>query len=201
MRNQVLMYVISLKHKSGNGDPQATPTEFSTPCRPHPFPRNSQDCSSILAEWADLRCRTLLPAKGMGDARRNDILSTSDPRAWERLVEPSSQKPTPPVAVDAAAAEPVIQVGQENQGDRHLENLQYTTVPMAEDIDRVRSELVLLRDSILAPAQPQTEGSTSIFDNFEAKNSSRSSRWDAWQALPPWSVCSSPGCPLAEVGQ
>lgn len=137
----------------------------------------------------------------MDGAYRNDILSTSDPRAWERLVEPSSQTPSPP-AVEVVAAEAAIQVGQEGQG-ASPSTLQYTTVPTAVDIERVRSRLVLLRDSMLASEQPHAAGKgvSSIFDDFKTKNSTRSSRWDGWQTVPPWSVCSLPGCPLAEVGQ
>lgn len=130
----------------------------------------------------------------MGDARRNDIIaSTSDLRAWEQLVEPRSQTPTPAAAGMVEAEEATQVGGGQKQGD--------TTVPTAEDVGRARARLVLLRDSMLAPVQPQTDDGTSIFDGFEAKNSTRSSRWDAWQTLPPWSVCSNPECPLAEVGQ
>lgn len=139
----------------------------------------------------------------MDDARRSALLSTSDPRAWERLVDPSSRTRTP-ASEEVVAAEGGEHIGEEKQGDCPWgDTLQYTTVPAAEDVDRVRSKLVLLRDSMLTSTvqPPRTEGGSSIFDNFEAKNSTRSSRWDAWQTLPPWSVCSMPECPLAEVGQ
>lgn len=139
----------------------------------------------------------------MGDALRSDILTSasSDARAWERLVETSAPNPSPPTVATASEAD--VQIGRENQSDGEaVDTLPQTTVPTIDDVDRVRSKLVLLRDSMLGPAQQrQSEGSASVFDNFEAKNSSRSSRWDPWQTLPPWSVFSMRDCPLAEVGQ
>ena len=134
----------------------------------------------------------------MGDARRSETISMLDPRAWERLVKSSSQTQQPAdmeVVVEAAE-----QVGQENQGDGGSSNtITYTTIPTVEDIDRVHSKLVLLRDAFTG--QLQAEGTQSVFDNFEANNSTRWSRWDAWQTMPPCSVFSSILCPISEVRQ
>lgn len=163
------------------------------------FARNSQQCSETLAEWATLRCQTLLPAKGMNDARRTDAMLSSDPRAWEQLVDKlSSEQQTP-----AAAA--TTRTGRETSGTKGGpftigETLRYTAVPTTKDIDRVRSKLIALRDAVLLPTvHPSMEDAASVFDNFEAKNYSRSDRWDGWQMLPLWSVYSLTGCPLEEV--
>lgn len=129
----------------------------------------------------------------MSDARRSDIISGLDPRAWERLADPSSQ--TPSSAVVAAAVEERVHVGPESRRDSgNFNALTGTTVPTVDDLDRVHSKLVLLRDALLR--KPQAEDTQSVFDGFDAKNSSRSSRWDAWQTMPPyvhhdrgWAVC------------
>lgn len=96
-----------------------------------------------------------------------------------------------------------VQIGQANRSDdSRFGTFSHTTVPTGEDVERVRSKLTLLRDSILRPVQPQTKGVvSSVFDNFEATNSGRSSRWDTWQTLPPWSVVSLGACALSEVGR
>lgn len=139
-------------------------------------------------EWASLRCRTLLPAQSMNEARRTEAILSSDPRAWEQLVEKSSPEP-----VSGRATSDI--------GDPFMfgKSLQYTTAPTREDLDRVHSKLVALRDAVLVPIQSSTEENAFVFDNFETKNSSRSSRWDGWKMLPPWSVHSLAECPLAEV--
>ena len=62
--------------------------------------------------------------------------------------------------------------------------LRDTDDPTAGAVERALSKLVVLRDAVLVPRRAH------IFDNFEAKNSSRSGRWDAWHTLPPWTVCS-----------
>lgn len=125
----------------------------------------------------------------MSDARRTDAILSSDPRAWEKLVESSSPEP-----ISGRVASDVV-------GDTFTigENLQYTTVPTTKDVDRVHSKLVVLRDAVLVPVNSATDDKPSIFDNFEAKNSSHSGRWGGWQMLPPWSVSSLTGCSLAEV--
>lgn len=124
----------------------------------------------------------------MNDARRADAILSSDPRAWEKLVEDSS--PNPISGRVASGAGSSFTIG---------ETLQYTAVPTTGEVDRVHSKLVALRDAVLVPARSATDDNPSLFDNFEAKNSSHSGRWGGWLLLPPWSVFSLTGCPLAEV--
>lgn len=114
---------------------------------------------------------------------------SSDPRAWEQLTKDSSPEPTSGRETSDTKGGP-FPIG---------ETLRYTTVATTEDIYRVYSKLVALRDAVLVPVYSSTEDSTLVFGNFEAKNSSRSNRWDGWQMLPPWSVYSLRDCPLSEV--
>ena len=141
----------------------------------------------------------------MGNARRNDAILSSDPRAWEWLIDSSSSNPTSAVDLAGRSTEGAVQFARERSSERGPFTIEgtvprYTTVPTAGEVFNVQSKLVVLRDAVLVPAHAPQEDNDSIFDNFAAKNSSRSSRWGAWHTVPPWAMHSPFACrPATEV--
>lgn len=92
----------------------------------------SGDCAMTFAEWAGLRCQTLLPAGGMADSNRSAAIVDPNRRAWEVLVDRPMSK----------------------SGDWTGE------VPSAQDLGRLRLILASLRDAVALPP-PTLDGKIS----------------------------------------
>ena len=150
-------------------------------CAPWILPQHRYDCTEILAEWANLRCQALFPAKGIDHARRSDVILSPDPRAWEQLVQNSSSNPTSVAALAGGSPERAVRIARDrwNEGGPLTNGdnaLRYTDHPTAEAVGRALSRLAILRDAVLVPGRAPPGKNGSMFDNFEAKNSSRSGR-------------------------
>ncbi|CAM9356811.1 unnamed protein product [Ectocarpus sp. 13 AM-2016] len=152
-----------------------------------PFSRD--DCLEALAEYSDLRCRTLFPARGMEDGRRVDAILDPEPRAWEALLDSSPLlEPIPAVAAPGP-------LGRATEGDSSDASI-YTSVAKAADVDSARLKLVLLRDALQAPSPLEPNYDMALRE--EAKERSLSDRWGGWKTHPLWWIHSIMGCPLAE---
>lgn len=62
------------------------------------------DCSAVLSEWSSLRCRALLPARGMGDTQREAAIIDHDSQAWEKFIPATDTAETAKTAQEAPAA-------------------------------------------------------------------------------------------------
>lgn len=172
---------------------------------PWPYPRrrtlplqNREACIEALAEWANLRCRALLPADGMSDPRRTQAIIDPHPPAWQALIASQSLEPTSFAKLSAISA--AATVAAENAPPT-LEGALFaggsvrpTSVPHIDEVNRARLKLVAVRDAVVVPRRsPLPE------DDVERDPSGRLTSWDGRKPLPLWSIYSHNQCPLTEV--
>lgn len=170
----------------------------SPPSAYPPHSKNREDCIEALAEWANLRCRALLPAEGMSDPRRTQAVTDPHPRAWQALIPSQSLEPTllakssATAAAAAAATEsarPTVEEASFAGG-----SVRSTSVPHVDEVNRARLKLVALRDAVVMPPRsPLPE------DDVERDPSGGFMAWDRRNPLPLWSIYSHNQCPLTEV--
>lgn len=165
-----------------------------------------------------------------GDTRRADAIVDPDPSAWEKIVAdtPTGDWPTTIAATPAATSTqeppPIKFFGKEEAmlaGAAEEEEKRTRTEPFTEGalsspllfprgslpahVETMRSKLRTLGDGVLLSPAAIFEDMGVLGSNFEENNregrmSSNRRRWGGMDRLPPWSVFSPKGCPLAEVG-
>ncbi|CAM9671496.1 unnamed protein product [Ectocarpus sp. 6 AP-2014] len=156
-----------------------------------------EDCIEALAEWANLRCRALLPAEGMSNPRRTQAVLDPHPRAWQALIASQPLEPTllakssATTAAEAAATEsarPTLEEASFAGG-----SVRPTSVPQVGEVNRARLKLVALKDALVMPPRSHLPE-----DDVERNPSGGSMAWDGRNSLPLWSIYSHNQCPLTE---